>query len=72
MSKELRATSSMDQHIVLEDVPDYALMVGNPAKLKGWMCVCGIQLAFKGDKAKCMACKRRYKKIERGKITEIW
>ena len=57
--------------IVLEDVPDYALMVGNPAKRKGWMCVCGIQLAFKGDKAKCMACKRRYKKMERGKITEI-
>jgi UDP-2-acetamido-3-amino-2,3-dideoxy-glucuronate N-acetyltransferase len=57
--------------VVLKDVPDYALVVGNPGKIKGWMCACGIQLDFKGDVAKCMACKRRYKKIERGKITEI-
>ncbi|MBW2078720.1 MAG: Gfo/Idh/MocA family oxidoreductase [Deltaproteobacteria bacterium] len=56
--------------IVLEDVPDYALVAGNPAKRKGWMCACGIQLAFKGDKAKCMACKRSYKRVERGKIIE--
>jgi len=55
---------------VLTDVPDYALMVGNPAKQKGWMCSCGIQLVFKGNSAKCMACKRKYKKIGTKKIIE--
>ncbi|GAH73979.1 unnamed protein product, partial [marine sediment metagenome] len=24
--------------VVTEDVPDYALVYGNPAKIKGWMC----------------------------------
>jgi len=57
--------------VVLTDVPDYALMVGNPAKQKGWMCTCGIQLVFKGTGAKCMACKRKYKKIGAKKIIEV-
>jgi len=56
--------------VVLTDVPDYALMVGNPAKQKGWMCACGIQLVFKGNRAKCMACKRKYKKLGPEKIIE--
>ena len=56
--------------VVLKDVPDYALMVGNPAKQKGWMCACGIQLIFKGNGAKCMACKRRYKKLGPEKVVE--
>ena len=56
--------------VVLTDVPDYALMVGNPAKQKGWMCACGIQLIFKGNRAKCMACKRKYKKLGPEKIVE--
>jgi UDP-2-acetamido-3-amino-2,3-dideoxy-glucuronate N-acetyltransferase len=56
--------------VVLTDVPDYAFMVGNPAKKKGWMCVCGIQLVFKGNSAKCMACKRKYKKLGPEKVVE--
>jgi len=56
--------------VVLTDVPDFGLMVGNPAKQKGWMCACGIQLVFKGNRAKCMACKRKYKKIGPEKIVE--
>lgn len=27
--------------VVIEDVPDYALVAGNPAVLKGWVCECG-------------------------------
>jgi len=56
--------------VVLTDVPDYALMVGNPAKQKGWMCSCGVQLTFKGDEAICKACKKKYKKIGAKKIIE--
>ncbi len=34
--------------VVNSDVPSYALMVGVPAKRKGWMCKCGVQLKGKG------------------------
>ncbi|PYR04221.1 MAG: N-acetyltransferase, partial [Acidobacteria bacterium] len=27
--------------VVTRDVPDYALVVGNPARVVGWMCECG-------------------------------
>ncbi|WP_411877809.1 DapH/DapD/GlmU-related protein [Polaromonas sp. YR568] len=33
--------------VVNRDVPAYALMLGMPARRKGWMCKCGVQL--KGD-----------------------
>ncbi len=32
--------------VVTHDVPPYALVYGNPARLHGWMCHCGIQLNF--------------------------
>lgn len=31
--------------VVTRDVPDYALVVGNPGRIAGWMCQCGIKLA---------------------------
>ena len=49
--------------VVLEDVPDYALMAGNPAKVKGWMCQCGIRLHFeKKGNAVCDACGSKYQR----------
>jgi len=30
--------------VVTRDVPDYALVVGNPARIHGWMCACGTKL----------------------------
>jgi UDP-2-acetamido-3-amino-2,3-dideoxy-glucuronate N-acetyltransferase len=47
--------------VVLKDVPDYALVVGNPGKQKGWMCECGVRL---GDELNCPACEKRYEKYE--------
>ena len=32
--------------VVTRDVPDYALVHGNPARMRGWMCQCGNQLDF--------------------------
>src|SRR5579863_626424 len=53
--------------VVTRDVPDYGLVYGNPARLRGWMCVCGIALDFTpGDgeaRDKCKACGADYKKI---------
>jgi UDP-2-acetamido-3-amino-2,3-dideoxy-glucuronate N-acetyltransferase len=48
--------------VVTGDVPDYALVAGNPGKVKGWMCRCGIRLLFEKDKATCDACGARYTK----------
>jgi len=57
--------------VVLKDVPDYALMVGNPARQKGWMCACGTQLAFKGGRAVCAECNRKYRTLDSEKIVEV-
>jgi UDP-2-acetamido-3-amino-2,3-dideoxy-glucuronate N-acetyltransferase len=56
--------------VVLKDVPDYGLVVGNPAKQKGWMCVCGIRIIFNGDEAVCQACSRKYQKVGSDQIAE--
>lgn len=57
--------------VVLEDVPDYALVVGSPAKQKGWMCTCGVQLSFDGNQAACQECSRRYEKAGSNDIIEV-
>ncbi|HBI62339.1 MAG TPA: N-acetyltransferase [Lachnospiraceae bacterium] len=41
--------------VVTKDVPDYALVVGTPARVTGWMCECGNRL---GDTMQCPECKR--------------
>lgn len=57
--------------VVLKDVPDYGLVVGNPAEQKGWMCACGIQLAFKNDEATCQGCGNQYQRIGKKRITQV-
>ena len=51
--------------VVTRDVPDYAVVYGNPARLRGWMCSCGVKLplapATQGaETGGCPACGRRY------------
>jgi UDP-2-acetamido-3-amino-2,3-dideoxy-glucuronate N-acetyltransferase len=53
--------------IVTRDVPDYAMVYGNPARLRGWMCSCGVKLglgiaAETEETATCSACQRRYRR----------
>jgi UDP-2-acetamido-3-amino-2,3-dideoxy-glucuronate N-acetyltransferase len=45
---------------VTRDVPDYALMVGVPARQAGWMCNCGIRLQDRLGVMRCEACGRSY------------
>jgi UDP-2-acetamido-3-amino-2,3-dideoxy-glucuronate N-acetyltransferase len=49
--------------VVTKSVPDYALVYGNPARVRGWICACGIKLEFssKGG-AHCSACGQKYAK----------
>jgi UDP-2-acetamido-3-amino-2,3-dideoxy-glucuronate N-acetyltransferase len=51
--------------VVTRDVPDYGLVYGNPARLRGWICSCGIRLTFAGDselRSRCIACGAEYMK----------
>jgi UDP-2-acetamido-3-amino-2,3-dideoxy-glucuronate N-acetyltransferase len=46
--------------VVTGDVPDHALVLGNPARRKGWMCDCGEKLGSAGARVRCQACGSRY------------
>lgn len=48
--------------VVTKDIPDYALVVGNPARILGYVCECGERLEFKNDHAVCSACGKEYVK----------
>jgi UDP-2-acetamido-3-amino-2,3-dideoxy-glucuronate N-acetyltransferase len=46
--------------VVTRDVPDFALVVGSPARPQGWMCRCGVKLRVAGPKAQCEVCGASY------------
>jgi UDP-2-acetamido-3-amino-2,3-dideoxy-glucuronate N-acetyltransferase len=53
--------------VITRDVPDYAMVYGNPARLRGWMCSCGIKLDLlasdeKNRTAVCVSCGKHYRK----------
>jgi UDP-2-acetamido-3-amino-2,3-dideoxy-glucuronate N-acetyltransferase len=50
--------------VVTRDVPDYALVYGNPARVRGWRCACGVALEFAEGAARtaCGACGATYDK----------
>lgn len=50
--------------VVTKDVSDFALMIGVPAKLKGWVCECGEILPKFDNVVKCSRCSLVYRKIE--------
>lgn len=52
--------------VVTKDVPDYALVVGSPARIIGYVCECGNKLNFEQEETVCSVCQRKYKKEENG------
>jgi UDP-2-acetamido-3-amino-2,3-dideoxy-glucuronate N-acetyltransferase len=46
--------------VVTKDIPDYALIVGNPGKQIGYVCECGEKINFENHKATCVACGLEY------------
>jgi UDP-2-acetamido-3-amino-2,3-dideoxy-glucuronate N-acetyltransferase len=54
--------------VVTKDVPDYALLMGVPARLAGWVCECGERLRFENDNATCLACGKRYLQTGKAKV----
>ncbi len=56
--------------VVTKDIPDYALVYGAPAKVQGWVCECGVKLAFNKTTAVCKRCGSQYLK-EKEKVRRI-
>ncbi len=49
--------------VVTKDIPDYALVYGNPGRIMGYVCQCGEKLSFDAySKTQCAACSLRYAK----------
>jgi UDP-2-acetamido-3-amino-2,3-dideoxy-glucuronate N-acetyltransferase len=47
--------------VVVRDVPDHGIVVGNPARLIGWACECGRRLTGSGNAGSCQSCGRQVK-----------
>jgi UDP-2-acetamido-3-amino-2,3-dideoxy-glucuronate N-acetyltransferase len=54
--------------VITRDVPDYALVYGNPARIQGWMCRCGVKLDFgakhNDPRTTCKNCGDAYSKTK--------
>ncbi len=47
--------------VVTKDIPPYALVKGNPARVCGWVCQCGLPLVFTNGAATCSECGRHFR-----------
>jgi UDP-2-acetamido-3-amino-2,3-dideoxy-glucuronate N-acetyltransferase len=57
--------------VVTKDIPDFALVVGNPARIVGWLSEAGKNLVFdKAGVAYCEKSKKKYR-LANGKVSEL-
>jgi UDP-2-acetamido-3-amino-2,3-dideoxy-glucuronate N-acetyltransferase len=61
--------------VVTRDVPDYALIVGNPGRLRGYVCSCGDKLSIdvkqdRVDESVCSSCGKRFSRMD-GIVAEL-
>ena len=54
--------------VVIRDVPDHALVVGNPARQKGWVGRVGVQLSAVGDVWHCPETDDQYRESDTGLV----
>ncbi len=58
--------------VVTKNIPDYALIIGNPGRQTGWMSEYGHKLNFdKNGEAFCPEANERYK-LENGRVTKMF
>ena len=58
--------------VVTKDTPDYALVYGNPARVHGYVCQCGVKLIQgakleEGKTYECKECHAKYM-VKEGKL----
>lgn len=58
--------------VVTRSVPDFGLAYGNPGRVQGWMCQCGVRLGFESldgqEQAVCAECGERY--LKKGQVVK--
>jgi UDP-2-acetamido-3-amino-2,3-dideoxy-glucuronate N-acetyltransferase len=58
--------------VVTKDVPDYALVYGNPAMIHGWVCECGKPLNFKQNRQfSCSNCGKEYEQHSNKEVIQL-
>ena len=55
--------------LVTRDVEPHALVLGSPARQRGWACRCGARLSLVEDHADCADCARAYRLVD-GRLRE--
>ncbi len=56
--------------VVTKSVPDYAMVYGVPATIRGYVCQCGEQLNFTDGISACSACGKKYCMNEKQEVEE--
>jgi|HubBroStandDraft_6_1064221.scaffolds.fasta_scaffold223132_2 acetyltransferase-like isoleucine patch superfamily enzyme len=57
--------------VVTHSVPDYALVVGSPARFRAWVCRCGEKLFPVSDRLLNCRCGRSYEQIAENEVKEF-
>ena len=57
--------------VVTRDVPNYAMVYGNPARIRGYVCECGNKLDFSNNTAVCSVCGKKYVIDNKNEVEEI-
>lgn len=57
--------------VIDRNIPDFALVYGNPIQFAGWRCECGQVLKFKKDRATCPRCEKQYARQSEEEIIQL-
>jgi len=57
--------------VVTHSVPDFALVIGVPARRIGWICRCGVRLSLGADPIRCAACGDEYRFDSAGHLAAL-
>lgn len=57
--------------VVTRDVPPYALVLGVPARISGWVCECGLPLTFDSSGQAVCSCGRRYERVDETTVRKV-
>jgi acetyltransferase-like isoleucine patch superfamily enzyme len=49
---------------VTRSLPPYALAVGSPARIRGWVCQCGQPIEFSNGAARCSGCELEFRQVD--------
>ena len=56
--------------VVTKDIPDYALVMGNPARVRDYICECSEKMKFINSQFTCPVCGKKYQ-LENDKLIEL-